>query len=1711
MVRRILGLLTSLALAATALVTVVPPAAGDALVRVEIAPSDCSGLTSLDPTATPPCDTPKTATQAGQYVGVSGSAPPGVPITSARWVTTYADGTTADTILSGALNRGPAGPLSSGRQDYLRNNSGTLEGELTAPGAAGRPLPGDPLPILLQLVVEVGLTAGESEPLLVDLDRPVVAGYELVAPNRIRIVFSEPVFRPGLLGLPIGEDQPLDWQVQDPDRTVLAVRGATPGDCLDREGVDASNADTGCTRTLVLDRSLDEDAAPGVRYCLSCLSVQEIYADLAGNAVDLTKPSDTTRLRTVTNLIRPAIPTIAGIDGKAPAGEGPRVASTARDPEIRVRNLRPGQLLFFAVERPDGSTFETADDPVEITAEEMAVRLPEALVAEAALPGIGDGSYRLEAVVRDVHGNRSDDADKEPGRDDGGPSAVTYALDTVAPRVLSAEAIDVREVLVRLSEDVAPDDAAGVWRVDGTPAEARGEGDVRRLTVASDLNRDDHALSWAPEGSTYADEAGNALRPVDELPIGELVPVPVPVVTLPDVEVYLPDAEVRVEGTAPAGAAVEISESDDPEAVLVSTTADGQGAWVVTVPLPADGRYRLEARIRHAETGVRGAAASVPDVIRDTVAPAVEVHEPAGPGLLDDLLDPVLSPVLGLLPVSLPGLGHEEPRYAVGDPVQVEWTAADDASTRGRGDSVRPDHGERVDVEIRFADGQTRRIGPEEPEDAYVAGQRTGFTYTIEPEDLGDLPARAASFRVSATDLAGNVGDGRSGTIQILTGLIGYTPVLLRNSSLTQTAIIDVRFPEALQGQTTLLDWEVRDGNCVDGPRRPVLATSTTTDDRDRTVVRLRVADITDPNATPCVAYAERFGRLRGLDGVREVSPVPREAIDGIAPVLEIQRPDPGPSNTEAVTITGTTDRTSRPNLVEVYALDEAGQRSGEPVAVTQAGGDGRFSVRVPLERNRHNELLVEAVDRAFNRSPGELVRVVEDSLAPVVRVTSPSAGAALPRQVRLRWVTDDVHPALADVEVLINGQRRVIATEISDDGRLDWDVDGDIGADDTLEFVVRATDAAGNVGEGRRGGLSLRGPVAAPTPPVGGPPLTDPVFTAIATGERTIEVTFPRSVEVARGAAGFSIAGGPGVERIGGTGATRTLVLNTDLHTTTPTVVYTGRGVSYTDGTAVEAARVRAARGFAFPPSGLGGDSRNGRARLSWTDERNTVGDVVRYEILRDGSPLGEVAGAARAFADDRAGRGARTYGVRTIDDLGHVSRTVTVRLDPDAPNITPRGGFVLSDDGQVALIVPPGAVRKDHHGRFDALGAVRPAGYRPVTDGYRLVVEAADDRSERLEAFERFSCVSFRPGADALSDREAARVMGLRLDGGGERLEMATRAGRASAESCLLSVGDVALGEAAGATTRAVNADPAIYGDRFATAVALSQSSFDAAGTVVLARADDYPDALAASALAAQVGGPVLLSTTEQMPEVTVLELRRLGAERVVLAGGAAALSEGVARQAAELGFAVERVAGPTRYETAAEIARRTGAFDGRAFLATGQQFADALAASAPSSLLTRPILLTATADLPPASLDALRRAGVRHLTLLGGSAAISPGVEARLQDEGFTVDRIAGPTRFETAVGLADALAPEGLLPARPIAATGQGDGRTSPDALAAGPVAGRFGAPLLLVPRDNLGSTVEGTLRRATGVRGVVVAGGAAAVSDRTRAEIDAATR
>jgi putative cell wall-binding protein len=282
----------------------------------------------------------------------------------------------------------------------------------------------------------------------------------------------------------------------------------------------------------------------------------------------------------------------------------------------------------------------------------------------------------------------------------------------------------------------------------------------------------------------------------------------------------------------------------------------------------------------------------------------------------------------------------------------------------------------------------------------------------------------------------------------------------------------------------------------------------------------------------------------------------------------------------------------------------------------------------------------------------------------------------------------------------------------------------------------------------------------------------------------------------------------------------------------------------------------------------------------------------------------------------------------------------------------------------------------------------------------------------------------------------------------------------------ACLTSVVEVEVTETL--TDRIAGAT------RLETAVEVSRALFPhGADTVVLARADLYPDALAGSVLARLLDAPILLSNSDFLSPVTKAELERLGASTVHLLGRTQALNADVEEAVTAIPAVetVERVGGADRFETAAAIMAAveevTGEAPDHVYIAEGAHpnvnrgFPDVLAVSSLAAFQSRPILLVTATALPAATADALDAA--IDATILGGEVAVSAEVYAAVDAAAGTVDRINGANRYETSASVAAAAITAGMDPKLLWLATGE----NWPDALVAGPAVARDGGVLMLV--------------------------------------------
>lgn len=255
----------------------------------------------------------------------------------------------------------------------------------------------------------------------------------------------------------------------------------------------------------------------------------------------------------------------------------------------------------------------------------------------------------------------------------------------------------------------------------------------------------------------------------------------------------------------------------------------------------------------------------------------------------------------------------------------------------------------------------------------------------------------------------------------------------------------------------------------------------------------------------------------------------------------------------------------------------------------------------------------------------------------------------------------------------------------------------------------------------------------------------------------------------------------------------------------------------------------------------------------------------------------------------------------------------------------------------------------------------------------------------------------------------------------------------------------------------------------DRVRTAIEVSKRAFPrGAPAVVIATGLDFPDALAGGPLAHVVGGPVLLVTGDGLPSVVASEVRRLAPDRAFVLGGPNAVPPSVDAGLRALGVAqVERLAGSSRYETAAEIAhqmRLEGAGSEWAVAVSGRNWPDAASAGPVAATLGAPIVLVNGDDVPAASRQVLAEWGTTRTLVAGGPAAVPDEALSALP----APERVAGPDRYATARRLAVRGLDLGLATGTVVVASGE----AFPDAIAGTPLAAGELAPILLSASGHL---------------------------------------
>ena len=310
----------------------------------------------------------------------------------------------------------------------------------------------------------------------------------------------------------------------------------------------------------------------------------------------------------------------------------------------------------------------------------------------------------------------------------------------------------------------------------------------------------------------------------------------------------------------------------------------------------------------------------------------------------------------------------------------------------------------------------------------------------------------------------------------------------------------------------------------------------------------------------------------------------------------------------------------------------------------------------------------------------------------------------------------------------------------------------------------------------------------------------------------------------------------------------------------------------------------------------------------------------------------------------------------------------------------------------------------------------------------------------------------------------------------------------------------------------------------DRYETSLQVAEAvAADADGSlewVVLVSGRRWTDAVVAAPVAGALGAPVLMTPPEDLRADALAFLQRAGVSKALVVGPDAnggahgagrGVEAGVLEALGDAGIFAERVAGDDLYGTGVAAAGRVtpgamGDLGRTAVIASGEVFADALVAGPFAARGVHPVLLSPPGELHVDVAAYLGDAGITHVVLMGGAAALSDAVEQAVTDLGIEVSRVAGSTRYDTAVKAAELAEDQyNAAAGKPCFANdtiGVARARVPFDSFSAAPLLGRLCAPLVLADPDEIPDDTAAYLdvaREAHDAVGLRVFGGDAAVS------------
>ncbi|WP_051539985.1 cell wall-binding repeat-containing protein [Clostridium ihumii] len=289
-------------------------------------------------------------------------------------------------------------------------------------------------------------------------------------------------------------------------------------------------------------------------------------------------------------------------------------------------------------------------------------------------------------------------------------------------------------------------------------------------------------------------------------------------------------------------------------------------------------------------------------------------------------------------------------------------------------------------------------------------------------------------------------------------------------------------------------------------------------------------------------------------------------------------------------------------------------------------------------------------------------------------------------------------------------------------------------------------------------------------------------------------------------------------------------------------------------------------------------------------------------------------------------------------------------------------------------------------------------------------------------------------------------------------------------------------------------LNVEEIVGSTRYETATKLSKYKFDKANTVVITNGFSLADGLTVTPLASYLKAPILLTTLNDIPDETIREIERLGADNIIIVGGEGVVSKKIEEKLNKVGInKIERLGGKTRYETSLAIAKYIdeNCYDvENVVVAGGFGEADALSIASVSGKENMPIILSTKDEITSETHQWLKSEKLKNAYIVGGDGVVSEKVITevnKITSNDVSSNRLGGKTRYETNAIIIEKFYDDKLDKAYIT------KGFELVDALSAGPVAALDSSPVIISNND-LSKEQESVLSKKSSSEIIQIGGG-----------------